>query len=169
MSSTYYCTSIALCRTNTSNSEPEFRLVFMLPAGIACGFGMFFFGYTLENGSAAELCAFLQGVMMVGVLIGIFSTLSYGLDSFRSQSSEIFVMNMLFKVSHPPKFSSAYFNTFLAEFHVLRSFQLRKPLGCKQWARADHVRVWRHVDLSVFDGYSCIHLWKAHAKLVGTS
>jgi hypothetical protein len=60
---------------------------------------MFLFGYTLEIGAAAELCAFLQGLMMVGVLIGIFSTLSYGLDSFRSQSSEIFVMNMLFKVS----------------------------------------------------------------------
>lgn len=60
---------------------------------------MFFFGYTLSMGSAAVLCAFLQGVMMVGVLIGIFATLSYGLDSFRSQSSEIFVMNMLFKVS----------------------------------------------------------------------
>lgn len=36
---------------------------------------------------------------MFGVLIGIFSTLSYGLDSFRSQSNEIFIMNMLFKVS----------------------------------------------------------------------
>ena len=80
-------------------SEPEFRLVFMIPACIACGFGMFFFGYTLEVGSPAELCAFLQGVMMVGVLIGIFSTLSYGLDSFRSESNEIFVMNMVFKVS----------------------------------------------------------------------
>ena len=70
----------------------------MAPACICCAFGMFFFGYTLENGSPAELCAFLQGLMMVGVLIGIFATLSYGLDSFRSQSNEIFVMNMLFKV-----------------------------------------------------------------------
>jgi hypothetical protein len=72
----------------------------MGPAAVACGFGMFFFGYTLENGSAAELCAFLQGLMMVGVLIGIFATLSYGLDAFRSQANEIFIMNMLFKVHH---------------------------------------------------------------------
>jgi hypothetical protein len=71
----------------------------MLPAGIACGVGMFLFGYTMQIGSPAPLCAFLQGLMMVGVLIGIFSTLSYGLDSFRNQSNEIFVMNMLFKVS----------------------------------------------------------------------
>ena len=35
---------------------------------------------------------------MVGVLIGIFATLSYALDSFRKQSNEIFIMNMLFKV-----------------------------------------------------------------------
>jgi MFS family permease len=87
-----------LTKRNKGVYEPEFRLVFMLPAGIACGIGMFLFGYTLEIGAAAEVCAFLQGVMMVGVLIGIFSTLSYGLDSFRSQSNEIFVMNMLFKV-----------------------------------------------------------------------
>jgi MFS family permease len=88
-----------MTRKNRGVYEPEFRLVFMLPAAIACGLGMFLFGYTLEIGAAAELCAFLQGVMMVGVLIGIFSTLSYGLDSFRKQSTEIFVMNMLFKVS----------------------------------------------------------------------
>jgi hypothetical protein len=69
----------------------------MVPTAVACSFGMFFFGYTLAHGSPAALCAFLQGVMMVGVLIGIFSTLSYGLDSFRHQSNEIFVMNMLFK------------------------------------------------------------------------
>ncbi|KEF61050.1 uncharacterized protein A1O9_02615 [Exophiala aquamarina CBS 119918] len=86
-----------MTRRNKGVYEPEFRLVFMIPACFACGLGMFLFGYTLETGAAAELCAFLQGVMMVGVLIGVFATLSYGLDSFRSQSSEIFVMNMLFK------------------------------------------------------------------------
>jgi hypothetical protein len=74
----------------------------MVPAGIACGVGMFLFGYTMEIGAAAEVCSFLQGLMMVGVLVGIFSTLSYGLDAFRNQSDEIFIMNMLFKVSHEP-------------------------------------------------------------------
>ena len=37
----------------------------MFPAAICCTFGMFFFGYTMEHGLAAELCAFLQGVMTV--------------------------------------------------------------------------------------------------------
>ncbi|KAK3117162.1 hypothetical protein LTR53_001741 [Teratosphaeriaceae sp. CCFEE 6253] len=48
-------------------------------------------------GAAAPVCAFFQGLMMFGVLIGIFAGLSYGLDAFRTQSNEIFVMNMLFK------------------------------------------------------------------------
>lgn len=88
-------------------SEPEFRLVFMAPAMVTCGLGMFFFGYAMEIGAAAELCAFLQGVMMFGVLIGIFSTLSYALDAFRSQSSEMFVMNMVFKVCNSDPLKAA--------------------------------------------------------------
>lgn len=83
----------------TSSSEPEFHLVFMSIGGVACGLGIFLFGYAMATGANAILCAFLQGVMMVGVLIGIFETLSYGLDAFRTQSNEIFIMNMLFKVS----------------------------------------------------------------------
>jgi hypothetical protein len=70
-------------------------------AGIACTVGMFLFGYTMSIGANALLCAFLQGVMMFGVLIGIFSTLSYGLDAFKSQANEIFIMNMVFKVRFP--------------------------------------------------------------------
>lgn len=67
-------------------------------AMVTCGLGMFLFGYTMQVGAAAPLCAFMQGLMMFGVLIGIFSTLSYALDAFRSQSNEMFVMNMVFKV-----------------------------------------------------------------------
>lgn len=90
-----------LCSADIARSEPEFRLVFMAFALFACGIGMFLFGYTMSVGSPSPLCAFFQGVMMVGVLIGIFSTLAYALDAFRSQSNEIFIMNMLFKVRSP--------------------------------------------------------------------
>lgn len=48
----------------------------------------------------------LQGVMMVGVLIGIFATLAYALDAFRSQSNEMFIMNMVFKVCEVDFFQS---------------------------------------------------------------
>lgn len=64
---------------------------------VFCTVGMCLFGYTMSVGSPSILCAFFQGVMMVGVLIGIFATLSYALDAFRSQSNDIFIMNMLFK------------------------------------------------------------------------
>jgi hypothetical protein len=70
-------------------------------SAVACGVGMFLFGYAMAVGANAVLCAFLQGVMNVGVLIGIFATLSYGLDAFRKESNEIFIMNMFFKVSSP--------------------------------------------------------------------
>lgn len=120
-----------LTKKNKGTYEPEFRLVFMIPACFACGLGMFLFGYTMAIGAAAEVCSFLQGVMMVGVLIGIFSSLTYGLDSFRNQSNEIFVMNMLFKVSTQPGMlerhscfsrhvSNAILTCDLPEFHVLR-------------------------------------------------
>ncbi|KAK3717484.1 hypothetical protein LTR37_005874 [Vermiconidia calcicola] len=87
-----------IAKRNNGVYEPEFRLVFMSLALIFCTVGMFLFGYTMSVGSNSALCAFFQGVMMVGVLIGIFATLSYALDAFRSQSSEIFIMNMLFKI-----------------------------------------------------------------------
>jgi hypothetical protein len=103
----------------------------MSGATVFMGIGMFLFGYEMAIGANAVLCAFLQGVMMFGVLIGIFATLAYGLDAFRNQSSEIFIMNMLFKVSSPPPLPSA--NPFLAdlnaELHVLRPLQLCQPMG----------------------------------------
>lgn len=37
--------------------------------------------------------------MLCGILIGIFASLAYGLDSSRNQSSEIFVMSIVLKVS----------------------------------------------------------------------
>ena len=93
-------------------------------AGIFCGIGMFLFGYTMAIGANAVLCAFLQGIMNVGVLIGIFSTLSYGLDAFRSQSNEMFITNMFFKVNHQP--ISYALSDLSIELHVLRPKQLRE-------------------------------------------
>lgn len=67
--------------------------------------------------------------MLCGILIGIFASLAYGLDSFRSQSSEIFVMNMVFKVS--PTLPLEYDCQTLTpvELHVLRPIELCEQLG----------------------------------------
>lgn len=82
----------------TTYSEPEFRLVFMALSAVGCSIGMFLFGYTMGHGSNAVLCAFFGGVQMFGVLIGIWSSFSYALDAFRNLSSEMFILNMVFKV-----------------------------------------------------------------------
>jgi len=86
-----------MTKRNNGVYEPEFRLVFQIVALPTSGIGMFLFGHLMATGSAAVLCAFCQGLMMFGVLIAIFSSISYGLDAFRSISTETFIMNMLFK------------------------------------------------------------------------
>ncbi|GAB7340414.1 hypothetical protein MBLNU457_6848t1 [Dothideomycetes sp. NU457] len=86
-----------LGRKNKGVYEPEFRLTFMALAGVTCAIGMFLFGHALTVGANAILCSFLFGLLMFGIIIGIWSTISYGLDAFRNLSSEMFIMNMLFK------------------------------------------------------------------------
>ena len=81
------------------NSEPEFRLLHMAFSGLGCGVGMFLFGHFLEIGANSILCAFFWGIMQFGVIIGVFSSFAYGLDSFRDSSNELFIMNMFFKVT----------------------------------------------------------------------
>jgi hypothetical protein len=71
----------------------------MIPTAFFCGIGMFLYGYAMKIGASGVLCAFLQGVMQFGVVLGLASTTSYALDAFRDQSNEIFIMAMLFKVS----------------------------------------------------------------------
>jgi len=78
-------------------SEPEFRLVHMIPAMLCCGIGMFLYGHYTQIGASAYLCAFFQGMMMCGVLLGTISSISYALDAYRDSSNEIFIMNMFLK------------------------------------------------------------------------
>lgn len=53
----------------------------------------------MGTGSNPVLCAFFGGIQMFGILIGIWSAFSYALDAFRNLSSEMFILNMLFKVN----------------------------------------------------------------------
>ncbi len=130
------------------------------------GLGMFLFGYTMAIGANAVLCAFLQGVMMVGVLIGIFATLAYGLDAFRNQSSEIFIMNMLFKARFSSSLIPCLSTDSFVELHVLRPFELRQSLGGVQRPRTDHVCFRRDFHLPGTASYSGIHLWEKTQELV---
>ena len=138
----------------------------MSGATVFMGLGMFFFGYTMAIGASAILCAFLQGVMMVGVLIGIFATLAYGLDAFRNQSSEIFIMNMLFKV-RPTLYLTLFPQTDShTEPHVLWPLQLCKSLGRVQGPGTDNVRLWRDFDLHGAYGNPGVYLREEIEELV---
>ena len=87
---------------------------------------------------------------MFGVLIGIFATLSYALDAFRSQSNEIFIMKYA-----------------LQELHVLWLVQLCEYLGRVEWAEADYVHFRWDKRFLVFVGRPSIHLRQENAELVG--
>jgi MFS family permease len=153
---------------NKGTYEPEFRLVWMLPCALISVPGQFFFGYTMAHGSNAILCAFCQGSMMFGALLGIWATLAYGLDAFRSQSNEIFIVNMMFKVRS--LFSRPYpvkTLTSFPEFHVLCSLEFRQRLGCIQRTRTDHVCIWRYDLVHVHHGNSSLYLRQETAQLVG--
>ncbi|KAK5031512.1 hypothetical protein LTR13_007840 [Exophiala sideris] len=75
----------------------QFRLLLLIPTLVFCGLGMFLFGWAMATGKSAIVCSTLMGFEVAGISIGIFATLAYGLDAFRRQSNEIFIMNMLFK------------------------------------------------------------------------
>jgi hypothetical protein len=66
-------------------------------ATVCVGIGMFGYGHFCQVGASAYVCAFFQGVMMCGVLVGTISPVSYALDAYRDASNEIFIMNMLLK------------------------------------------------------------------------
>ncbi|OAG45082.1 hypothetical protein AYO21_00430 [Fonsecaea monophora] len=86
-----------IARRNRGVYEPEFRLLFMVLAAITAVPGFFAFGYTLSIGASVYLVIFCQGLLMFGVFVGIWSSMSYGLDAFRNLASETFVMIMTFK------------------------------------------------------------------------
>jgi hypothetical protein len=81
----------------TNLSEPEVRL---LPMGVAFVFslvGPMIYGHLLQKQANAELCSFLHGVSMFGILVGSISAGQYALDAYGEMSNEIFIAGMCFK------------------------------------------------------------------------
>jgi hypothetical protein len=69
----------------------------MLPATIFTLGGLFGFGYGVENAVSVYLLSFIWGTMLFGITISAIATSSYALDSYRDNSTEIFIMAMVFK------------------------------------------------------------------------
>ncbi|KAI8934732.1 hypothetical protein NX059_008422 [Plenodomus lindquistii] len=83
-------------KKNNGVYEPEYRLLGMIPA-VTVVIGLCLFGYFAEQGKSFYLTAFFHGMDLFGIVIAAVSASSYVLDAFRDISSEVFIINMVFK------------------------------------------------------------------------
>jgi MFS family permease len=83
-------------KKNKGVYEPEYRLLGMIPS-VTIVIGLCLFGYLAEQGSSYYLTAFFHGMDLFGIVVAAISASTYVLDSFRDISSEVFIMNMVFK------------------------------------------------------------------------
>jgi MFS family permease len=88
---------IKLCaKRNKGVYEPEYRLLGMIPS-VTIVIGLCLFGHFAQLGSSYYLTAFFHGMDLFGIVIAAVACSTYVLDSFRDISSEVFIMNMVFK------------------------------------------------------------------------
>jgi hypothetical protein len=76
--------------------EPEYRLLGMIPA-LLTGVGLFAFGYMCENHYSYYATATMHGMDLFGIVCAAISASAYAIDAYRDMSSEIFIVNMVFK------------------------------------------------------------------------
>ncbi|KAF1835749.1 MFS general substrate transporter [Decorospora gaudefroyi] len=76
--------------------EPEYRLLGMIPSLFTI-LGLALFGKFAEEGRSFYLTAFFHGMDLFGIVAAAIAASTYVLDSFRDISSEVFIMNMVFK------------------------------------------------------------------------
>jgi hypothetical protein len=76
--------------------EPEYRLLGMIPA-LATGVGLFAFGYMCENHFSYYATATMHGLDLFGIACAAISCSAYAIDAYREMSSEVFIINMVFK------------------------------------------------------------------------
>ncbi|KAH7361208.1 major facilitator superfamily domain-containing protein [Pyrenochaeta sp. MPI-SDFR-AT-0127] len=76
--------------------EPEYRLLGMIPS-VTTIIGLCLFGYLAEKGSSFYATAFFHGLDLFGIVCAAIASSTYILDAFRDISSEVFIMNMVFK------------------------------------------------------------------------
>jgi MFS family permease len=87
----------ALTRRNNGYYEPEFCLIPTTISGIITIAGLVGWGFTVHNGQSIYLAAFLWGLMLFGMAWFATAATSWALDAYRQNSTEVFIMNMVFK------------------------------------------------------------------------
>ncbi|KAF1963084.1 MFS general substrate transporter [Byssothecium circinans] len=83
-------------KNNGGIYEPEYRLLGMIPS-IFAGIGLVVFGYMCENGYSYYATATFHGMDLFGIACAAIACSAYAIDAFRDMSSEIFIINMVFK------------------------------------------------------------------------
>lgn len=87
----------AIARRNNGIYEPEFRLPAIILGLIPTVAGLVGFGYACQNGTSIYAIAVVWGILMFGLFVSASVTSAYVLDAMREHSTEIFIMNMVFK------------------------------------------------------------------------
>ena len=86
-----------MTRRNNGVYEPEFRIPLMTVGLATTVSGLIGFGYAIQDQRSIYLICFLWGWLLFGLTIAATVTTGYALDAFREHSTEIFIMNMVFK------------------------------------------------------------------------
>ncbi|KAF2462459.1 major facilitator superfamily domain-containing protein [Lineolata rhizophorae] len=86
-----------MARKNNGVFEPEFRIPLILVGAICSVAGLVGFGHTVAEGRSVYLACFVWGTMLFGLTNVATTTTAYALDAYRDYSTEIFIMNMVFK------------------------------------------------------------------------
>lgn len=88
---------IWMVKRNKGYYEPEYRLPLISLGLITSVAGIIGFGYAVRDLRSVYVICCCWGTMMFGLNIVAITTSAYVLDAFREHSTEIFVVNMLFK------------------------------------------------------------------------
>ncbi|KAF2259038.1 MFS transporter-like protein [Lojkania enalia] len=83
-------------KKNDGVYEPEYRLLGMIPS-LTTGIGLFAFGYMCENHFSYYATATMHGLDLFGIVCAAISASAYAIDAYRDMSSEVFIVNMVFK------------------------------------------------------------------------
>lgn len=86
-----------LTRRNKGVYEPEFCLLPIGPGAIIMVAGLVGWGYAVHNLANVYVICFIWGLLLFGIIITATFATQWALDAYRQHSTELFVMNMVFK------------------------------------------------------------------------
>lgn len=87
----------ALTRRNKGVYEPEFCLLPIGPGMFIMAAGLVGWGYAVHSFANVYLICFIWGLLLFGIIITSTFATQWALDAYRQHSTELFVMNMVFK------------------------------------------------------------------------